>query len=157
MKKFVNDPKEFVPEMLEGIALANPDTLDVRPGVQPDHADGLAERRQGLHRAGLGSGHEPAHVMIVGKGMLDAACPGDVFAAPPMDYVYETTKKLASPKGVLLLVNNYTGDRMAFDMGKEMAESEGIKVEILMINDDVAVKDLRWTDRPLAAWPGTSS
>jgi dihydroxyacetone kinase-like protein len=83
--------------------------------------------------------------MIVGKGMLDAACPGDVFAAPPMDYVYETTKKLASPKGVLLLVNNYTGDRMAFDMGKEMAESEGVKVEILMINDDVAVKDSTYT------------
>jgi dihydroxyacetone kinase-like protein len=94
---------------------------------------------------GSGSGHEPAHVMIVGKGMLDAACPGDVFAAPPMDYVYETTKLLASPKGVLLLVNNYTGDRMAFDMGKEMAESEGIRVEILTINDDVAVKDSLYT------------
>jgi len=83
--------------------------------------------------------------MIVGKGMLDAACPGDVFAAPPMDYVYETTKKLATPKGVLLLVNNYTGDRMAFDMGREMAESEGIKVQILTINDDVAVKDSTYT------------
>ena len=94
---------------------------------------------------GSGSGHEPAHVMVVGKGMLDAACPGDVFAAPPMDYVYETTKRLASDKGVLLLVNNYTGDRMAFDMGKEMAESEGIKVEILIINDDVAVKDSTYT------------
>ena len=83
--------------------------------------------------------------MVVGKGMLDAACPGDVFAAPPMDYVYETTKRLASDKGVLLLVNNYTGDRMAFDMGKEMAESEGIRVEILTINDDVAVKDSLYT------------
>jgi dihydroxyacetone kinase-like protein len=62
-----------------------------------------------------------------------------------MDYVYETTKRLASPKGVLLLVNNYTGDRMAFDMGKEMAESEGVKVEILLINDDVAVKDSTYT------------
>jgi dihydroxyacetone kinase-like protein len=62
-----------------------------------------------------------------------------------MDYVYETTKQLASPKGVLLLVNNYTGDRMAFDMGKEMAESEGLKVEILTINDDVAVKDSTYT------------
>jgi dihydroxyacetone kinase-like protein len=77
--------------------------------------------------------------------MLDAACPGDVFAAPPMDYVYETTKLLKSSKGVLLLVNNYTGDRMAFDMGKEMAESEGIRVEILTINDDVAVKDSLYT------------
>src|SRR4051794_29835610 len=77
--------------------------------------------------------------------MLDAACPGDVFAAPPMDYVYETAKLLASPKGVLLLVNNYTGDRMAFDMGKEMAEADGVRAEILTVNDDVAVKDSTYT------------
>ena len=145
MKKFVNDPQNFVPEMLEGLALANPDTLRyeaqynliMRPDFPREDKVSIVQ--------GSGSGHEPAHVMIVGKGMLDAACPGDVFAAPPMDYVYETTKKLASPKGVLLLVNNYTGDRMAFDMGKEMAESEGVKVEILMINDDVAVKDSTYT------------
>jgi dihydroxyacetone kinase-like protein len=145
MKKFINDPQQFVPEMLEGIALANPDKLT----YLPDHN---LIMRSDMPRAdkvsivqGSGSGHEPAHVMIVGKGMLDAACPGDVFAAPPMDYVYETTKKLASDKGVLLLVNNYTGDRMAFDMGREMAESEGIRVEILTINDDVAVKDSLYT------------
>jgi phosphoenolpyruvate---glycerone phosphotransferase subunit DhaK len=77
--------------------------------------------------------------------MLDAACPGDVFAAPPMDYVYETARIVASPAGVLLLVNNYTGDRMAFDMGKEMAEAEGIKVGVLTIDDDVAVKDSLYT------------
>ena len=59
--------------------------------------------------------------MAVGKGMLDAACPGDVFAAPPSDYVYETTKLMASPKGVLHLINNYTGDRMSFEMGRELA------------------------------------
>ena len=94
---------------------------------------------------GSGSGHEPAHVMVVGKGMLDAACPGDVFAAPPMDYVLETTKLVASPKGVLLLVNNYTGDRMAFEMGQEMAEAEGILIETLFIDDDVAVKDSTYT------------
>jgi dihydroxyacetone kinase-like protein len=94
---------------------------------------------------GSGSGHEPAHVMVVGKGMLDAACPGDVFAAPPMNYVYETAKLLASPKGVLLLVNNYTGDRMAFDMGKELAEADGVRVDTLFINDDVAVKDSTYT------------
>ncbi len=94
---------------------------------------------------GSGSGHEPAHVMAVGKGMLDAACPGDVFAAPPMDYVYETAKLLASPQGVLLLVNNYTGDRMAFDMGKEMAEADGVRCEILTVNDDVAVQDSLYT------------
>ncbi|MBA3264810.1 MAG: dihydroxyacetone kinase subunit DhaK [Nocardioidaceae bacterium] len=145
MKKFVNDPKQFVPEMLEGIALANPDTLTYVPEYNLImRADAPVEDKVSIVQ-GSGSGHEPAHVMIVGKGMLDAACPGDVFAAPPMDYVYETTKKLASSKGVLLLVNNYTGDRMAFDMGKEMAEAEGIRVEILTINDDVAVKDSTYT------------
>ena len=145
MKKFVNDPKQFVPEMLEGIALANPDTLTYLPEYNLImRKDAPREDKVSIVQ-GSGSGHEPAHVMIVGKGMLDAACPGDVFAAPPMDYVYETTKKLATPKGVLLLVNNYTGDRMAFDMGKELAESEGVKVEILTINDDVAVKDSTYT------------
>ena len=145
MKKFVNDPQHFVPEMLEGLALANPDTLKYVPDYNLImRSDAPREDKVSIVQ-GSGSGHEPAHVMIVGKGMLDAACPGDVFAAPPMDYVYETTKLMASPKGVLLLVNNYTGDRMAFDMGKEMAESEGIRVEILTINDDVAVKDSLYT------------
>lgn len=145
MKKFINDPKQFVPEMLEGIALANPDTLTYVPEYNLIMRSDSPRADKVSIVQGSGSGHEPAHVMIVGKGMLDAACPGDVFAAPPMDYVYETTKKMASEKGVLLLVNNYTGDRMAFDMGKEMAESEGIRVEILTINDDVAVKDSLYT------------
>ena len=145
MKKFINDPRQFVPEMLEGIALANPDKLTYLPDYNLIMRSDMPRADKVSIVQGSGSGHEPAHVMIVGKGMLDAACPGDVFAAPPMDYVYETTKKLASDKGVLLLVNNYTGDRMAFDMGKEMAESEGIRVEILTINDDVAVKDSLYT------------
>jgi phosphoenolpyruvate---glycerone phosphotransferase subunit DhaK len=145
VKKFVNDPKQFVPEMLEGIALANPDTLAYVPEYNLIMRKDAPRDDKVSIVQGSGSGHEPAHVMIVGKGMLDAACPGDVFAAPPMDYVYETAKKLATPKGVLLLVNNYTGDRMAFDMGKEMAESEGVRTEILMINDDVAVKDSTYT------------
>ena len=83
--------------------------------------------------------------MVVGKGMLDAACPGDVFAAPPMDYVLETSKLLASPKGVLHIVNNYTGDRMAFEMGQEMAEADGITIGTLIVDDDVAVKDSTYT------------
>ncbi len=145
MKKFVNDPKQFVPEMLEGLALANPVTLRYVPEYNLVMRTDVPREDKVSIVQGSGSGHEPAHVMVVGKGMLDAACPGDVFAAPPMDYVYETTKLLSSPKGVLLLVNNYTGDRMAFDMGKEMAESEGIRVEILTINDDVAVKDSTYT------------
>jgi phosphoenolpyruvate---glycerone phosphotransferase subunit DhaK len=145
MKKFVNDPKNFVPEMLEGIARANPDTLRYVPDYNLImRADAPREDKVSIIQ-GSGSGHEPAHVMVVGRGMLDAACPGDVFAAPPMDYVYETAKLLTSPKGVLLLVNNYTGDRMAFDMAREMAESEGIKVQVLTIDDDVAVKDSLYT------------
>ncbi len=83
--------------------------------------------------------------MVVGKGMLDAACPGDVFAAPPSDYVYETTKLLASPKGVLHIINNYTGDRMSFDMGRELAEAEDIKIATIIVDDDVAVKDSTYT------------
>jgi len=145
VKKFVNDPKQFVPEMLEGIALANPDTIAYVPEYNLIMRKDAPRDDKVSIVQGSGSGHEPAHVMVVGKGMLDAACPGDVFAAPPMDYVYETAKKLASPKGVLLLVNNYTGDRMAFDMGKEMADAEGVRTEILMINDDVAVKDSTYT------------
>jgi dihydroxyacetone kinase-like protein len=94
---------------------------------------------------GSGSGHEPAHVMMVGKGMLDAACPGNVFAAPPADFVYNTTKLVASKKGVLHLLNNYTGDTMSFDMGREMAEADGIEVRTVVINDDVAGKDSTYT------------
>jgi dihydroxyacetone kinase-like protein len=145
MKKFVNDPKQFVPEMLEGIALANPDKLRYIPDYNLIMRTDIPRDDKVSIVQGSGSGHEPAHVMVVGRGMLDAACPGDVFAAPPMDYVYETTKLVASPAGVLLLVNNYTGDRMAFDMGREMAESEGIRVAVLTIDDDVAVKDSLYT------------
>ncbi len=145
MKKFINDPKQFVPEMLKGIALANPDTLKYEPKYNLiQRIDSPRDDKVSIIQ-GSGSGHEPAHVMTVGKGMLDAACPGDVFAAPPMDYVYETTKLLASPKGVLLLVNNYTGDRMAFDMAQEMSAADGVKVRTLFIDDDVSVQDSTYT------------
>ena len=145
MKKFVNDPKQFVPQMLQGIALANPDTLKYVPEYNLImRADAPRHDKVSIIQ-GSGSGHEPAHVMTVGKGMLDGACPGDVFAAPPMDYVYESVKLLASDKGVLLLVNNYTGDKMAFEMAQEMAAADGMTVRTLFINDDVAVEDSTWT------------
>ncbi|WP_053205286.1 dihydroxyacetone kinase subunit DhaK [Jiangella muralis] len=145
MKKFVNDPKRYVPEMLQGIALANPDTLRYVPDYNLImRADAPRDDKVSIIQ-GSGSGHEPAHVMVVGKGMLDAACPGDVFSAPPMDYVLETSKLLNTPKGVLHLINNYTGDRMAFDMGRELAEAEGITIKTVVVDDDVAVKDSTYT------------
>src|SRR6201996_2114411 len=145
MKKFVNDPRQFVPEMLKGIALANPGTLRYVPEYNLImRADAPNPDKVSVIQ-GSGSGHEPAHVMVVGKGMLDAACPGDVFAAPPMDYVFETTKLLASPRGVLHIINNYTGDRMSFDMGRELAEAEDIKIATIIVDDDVAVKDSTYT------------
>jgi dihydroxyacetone kinase-like protein len=145
MRKFVNSPREFVPEMLRGLALANPRTLRyipeynliVRQGAPTDDKVSIVQ--------GSGSGHEPAHVMAVGPGMLDAACPGDVFSAPPVEYVSETTKLLRSKKGVLYLVNNYTGDRLAFEMAAELADAEGIRVQTLIIDDDVAVSDSTYT------------
>ena len=145
MKKFVNDPKDFVPEMLKGIALANPDKLKYVPAYNLIMRADIPKADKVSVMQGSGSGHEPAHVMTVGKGMLDAACPGNVFAAPPADFVYNTTKLVASPRGVLHLLNNYTGDTMSFDMGREMAEADGIEVRTVVINDDVAVKDSTWT------------
>jgi dihydroxyacetone kinase-like protein len=145
VKKFVNDPRNFVAEMLQGIALANPGTLKYVPEYNLIMRTDAPRDDKVSVIQGSGSGHEPAHVMIVGKGMLDAACPGDVFAAPPMDYVLETSKLLNSAKGILHIINNYTGDRMAFEMGKEMAEADGLTIGTLLVDDDVAVKDSTYT------------
>src|ERR1035437_6789386 len=145
MKKFVNDPRQFVPEMLEGIQLASDGRLKYEPKYNLIYRADMPKANKVSIIQGSGSGHEPAHTMIVGKGMLDAACPGDVFAGPPVEFVYETTKLLNSPMGVLHLVNNYTGDRLAFEQGREMCEMDGMRVETLLVNDDVAVKDSTWT------------
>src|SRR5215213_10186011 len=145
MKKLVNDPRQFVPEMLKGVALANPNMLKYVPEYNLIMRADMPRDDKVSIVQGSGSGHEPAHVMAVGPGMLDAACPGDVFSAPPTDYVYETTKLLASPKGVLHIINNYTGDRMSFDMGRELAEAEDIEVATIIVDDDVAVKDSTYT------------
>lgn len=145
MKKFVNDPKNFVSEMLKGIALANPGTLKLIPEYNLIMRNDIPIANKVSIMQGSGSGHEPAHVMVVGRGMLDAACPGNVFAAPPADFVYQTTKLVAGPMGVLHLLNNYTGDTLSFETGRELAEADGIEVRTVVINDDVAVKDSLYT------------
>ncbi|MDR1965269.1 MAG: dihydroxyacetone kinase subunit DhaK, partial [Synergistaceae bacterium] len=138
MKKFVNDPANFVKEMFEGIYLANEGKLKWVPEYNILYRADLPKDRVVVMQ-GSGSGHEPAHAMIVGPGMLDACCPGNVFAAPPMDYVYECTKLIANDHGVLHLINNYQGDRMSWDMAREMAEADGIKVGVVIVDDDVSV------------------
>ena len=144
MKKFVNDPADFVKDMMEGIYLANRDKLKWIPEYNIFYRADMPKDKV-LIMQGSGSGHEPAHSMIVGQGMLDACCPGNVFAAPPMDYVYECTKLLDNEKGVLHLINNYQGDRMAWDMAKEMAEAEGIKIGVVIVDDDVSVTNSLYT------------
>ncbi|WP_120077682.1 dihydroxyacetone kinase subunit DhaK [Aurantiacibacter odishensis] len=144
MKKFVNDPENFVPDFMAGIAAANPDLLEAIPEHQLIKRRNVDASKVAIVQ-GSGSGHEPAHVMAVGPGMLTAACQGPVFAAPPVDACYETIKSVATDAGVLVLVNNYQGDRMAWDMATELAEAEGIKVKQFHINDDVAVQDSLYT------------
>ncbi|HEU5324533.1 MAG TPA: dihydroxyacetone kinase subunit DhaK [Candidatus Limnocylindria bacterium] len=145
MKKFVNDPKQFVPEFLEGIALASNGALKYEPKYNLIYRADMPKPDRVSIIQGSGSGHEPAHTMIVGPGMLDAACPGDVFAGPPVEFVTETSKLMDTPAGVLYIVNNYTGDRTAWEMAKEIQEAEGQKIGYLLVNDDVAVKDSTWT------------
>jgi len=145
MKKFVNNPEDFVPEFMKGVIAANPGLLEAVPEFQLiKRKDRPAADKVSIVQ-GSGSGHEPAHVMAVGPGMLSAACQGPVFAAPPVDACYETIKSVATDAGVLVLVNNYQGDRMAWDMACELAEAEGIKVKQFHINDDVAVQDSLYT------------
>jgi dihydroxyacetone kinase-like protein len=145
MNKFMNRPENFVPEMLEGVALASLGKLKYVREFNIIHRADRPNNDYVSIIQGSGSGHEPAHAMTVGPGMLDAACPGDVFAAPPVDHVLECTKLMNSRKGVLHLINNYTGDRMCWDMARELAEAEDIKIGVVLINDDVAVVDSKYT------------
>ncbi|HEY3335745.1 MAG TPA: dihydroxyacetone kinase subunit DhaK [Candidatus Limnocylindrales bacterium] len=145
MKKFVNEPKQFVAEFLEGVQLASGGALKYEPKYNLIYRADMPKPDRVSIIQGSGSGHEPAHTMIVGPGMLDAACPGDVFAGPPVEFVTETSKLMDTPAGVLYIVNNYTGDRTAWEMARELCEAEGQKIGYLLVNDDVAVKDSTWT------------
>jgi dihydroxyacetone kinase-like protein len=145
VKKFVNDPRQFVPEFLEGVQLASGGALKYEPKYNLIYRADMPKPDRVSIIQGSGSGHEPAHTMFVGPGMLDAACPGDVFAGPPVEFVTETSKLMDTPAGVLYIVNNYTGDRSAWEMAKELQEAEGQKIGYLLVNDDVAVKDSTWT------------
>src|SRR5467141_104800 len=141
MKKLINHPDDVVREALEGLAAAHPDTL--RVNLRPAYvvrADAPLAGKVGVLSGG-GSGHEPLHTGYVGKGMLDAACPGPVFTSPTPDQMLEATKAVDGGAGVLHIVKNYTGDVMNFDMASDLGKTEGIEVEAVVTNDDVAVQD----------------
>lgn len=145
MKKLINDPNQVVKDMIEGMVAAHPDRIRLLPGTTVlVRKDTPVQGKVGLVSGG-GSGHEPAHAGYLGKGMLDGAVCGEVFTSPTPDQVYEAIKAVDSGKGVLLIIKNYTGDVMNFEMAAEMAEAEGIKVAKVIVNDDVAVEDSTYT------------
>jgi dihydroxyacetone kinase-like protein len=145
VKKLINRPEDVVREELQGIAYAHPDL--VRVHFDPNfiaRADAPVEGKVALVSGG-GSGHEPMHGGFVGMGMLDAACPGEVFTSPTPDQMTEATKAVHGGAGVVHIVKNYTGDVMNFEMAADLARSEGIKVESVLVDDDVAVQDSLYT------------
>jgi len=145
MKKLINDPREVVSQSLSGLALAHPDILKVC--FEPTYvtrADAPIPGKAGVVSGG-GSGHEPMHVGFVGKGMLDGACPGEVFTSPTPDQIAAATRAVNGGAGVLHIVKNYTGDVMNFEMAAELCQAEGVEVRPVVINDDVAVEDSLYT------------
>ncbi|MBN9068643.1 MAG: dihydroxyacetone kinase subunit DhaK [Rhizobiales bacterium] len=148
MKKLINRPEDVVREMLEGAALLNPgvallanENVIVRADLpQPND-------RKVAVLSGGGSGHEPAHAGFVGEGMLTAAIAGDVFTSPSTDAVLGAIRAVSGPAGAVLIVKNYTGDRLNFGLAAELARAEGIPVEVVLVSDDVALRETVPTDR----------
>lgn len=144
MKKFLNKPTDVVGEMLEGIVAAHPSLRRV-PGFNViARADAPVAGKVGLISGG-GSGHEPAHAGYVGKGMLTAAVAGAVFTSPSPDQILAAIQAADGGQGVLMVVKNYTGDCMNFEMAGEMAQDLGIETARVLVNDDVAVENSTWT------------
>lgn len=144
MKKLINDPTNAIQECLEGFQAAHSGLVSV--SFDPYYVTRKTPNKNKVAViSGGGSGHEPMHAGFVGMGMLDAACPGDVFTSPTPDQMEEAARAVSGEQGVLLLVKNYTGDIMNFEMAADMVASDGIKVSSVIIDDDVAVKDSLYT------------
>ena len=144
MKKLINAPDRLVDEELAGMALAHADLIRVAEPNIVVRKDAPRQGKVGVISGG-GSGHEPMHGGFVGRGMLDAACPGAVFTSPVPDQMLAATQAVDGGKGVLHIVKNYTGDIMNFELAAELAKAEGIEVEAVVMADDVAVKDSLYT------------
>ena len=145
MKKLINSPEDVVKEALSGMLAAHPDLIRVDIEQQIIvRKDAPIHGKVGVISGG-GSGHEPMHGGFVGLGMLDAACAGAVFTSPVPDQMLAATRAVNGGTGVLHIVKNYTGDILNFEMAAELADAEGIKVESVITNDDVAVQDSLYT------------
>jgi len=145
MKKFINRPEDFVTQSLEGMAAAHAGRILVH--FNPTfvrRADSPVKGKVALVSGG-GSGHEPMHAGFVGMGMLDAACPGEVFTSPTPDQMVTAARAVNGGAGVLNIVKNYSGDVMNFEMAAELAHGEGIRIANILIDDDAAVKDSLYT------------
>jgi dihydroxyacetone kinase-like protein len=145
MKKLINRPQDVVADALRGMAAAHGEL--VRVNFEPNYlvrTDAPVRGKVGIISGG-GSGHEPLHGGFVGMGMLDAACPGAVFTSPTPDQMLAASQAVHGGKGVLHIVKNYTGDCLNFEMAAELARAEGIEVEQVLTNDDVAVQDSLYT------------
>ncbi len=144
MKKFVNAPDQMIAEALRGVAAAHPDlAVDVNNRVVT-RAGGATAGKVGIVSGG-GTGHEPLHAGFVGYGMLDAACPGEVFTSPVPDQMLRATQAVDGGAGVLHIVKNYTGDVLNFQMAAELAADDGVDVASVVVADDVAVQDSLYT------------
>ena len=144
MKKIINQPEEILNQMLEGLTYAYSDLVE-----RVNETDVIVKKDKEAGKVGLvsggGSGHEPSHAGFVGRGMLSAAVCGEVFTSPTPDQVLEGIKAADTGSGVLLIIKNYSGDVMNFEMAKDMAEMEGIEVETIIVDDDIAVEDSTYT------------
>ena len=143
MKKLINNADDVTVEQLKGFGVAHPD-IEVHFDPTFVNVVGGAKDRVAIISGG-GSGHEPLHGGFVGMGMLDAACPGQVFTSPTPDQMYAACKAVAGDKGVLQIVKNYTGDVLNFQMAADMLRDDGIEVRNVIIDDDVALKDSLYT------------
>lgn len=143
MKKIINSPEDVVREMCKGIVLAHPE-LDLIEKYKVIKKKEINKNKVSLLSGG-GSGHEPAHAGYVGKGMLDAAVCGDVFASPSQIQIYQAIRETASDKGTLLIIKNYSGDMMNFKNAAYLAEEDGILVDYVKVDDDIAVQDSLYT------------
>jgi phosphoenolpyruvate---glycerone phosphotransferase subunit DhaK len=145
MKKLINDPADVVREELQGLEAAHPDLVSVTyDPYTVVRSDAPVKGKVALVSGG-GSGHEPMHGGFVGMGMLDAACPGEVFTSPTPDQMEAATKAVDGGAGVIHIVKNYTGDVMNFEMAADLCRAEGIEVEAVLVDDDVAVQDSLYT------------